>query len=72
MVILGQAGIPDGLGGLGVECAGELGIPVQHAAGIAHLCLLYTSHISFLGFVELIVEQSYLLLHQIQKFLAHF
>ena len=37
VVILRQAGIPDGLGGLGVESAGELGIPVQHAAGIAHL-----------------------------------
>ena len=37
MVVLGQAGVADGLGGLGVQRAGELCIPVQYAAGIAHL-----------------------------------
>ena len=37
VVVLGQAGVADGLGGLGVQRAGELCIPVQYAASIAHL-----------------------------------
>ena len=37
MVILGQAGVTDGLCGLGVEGTGELCVPVQHTAGVAHL-----------------------------------
>ena len=37
VVILGQAGVTDGLCGLGVEGTGELCVPVQHTAGVAHL-----------------------------------
>ena len=37
MVVLGQAGVTDGLCRLGVEGAGELCIPVEDAAGVAHL-----------------------------------
>ena len=37
MVVLGQAGVTDGLCRLGVEGAGELRIPVEDAAGVAHL-----------------------------------
>ena len=33
MVVLGQAGVADGLGGLGVQRTGKLCIPVQYAAG---------------------------------------
>ena len=39
MVVLGQAGVADGLGGLGVQRTGKLCIPVQYAAGIAHLVI---------------------------------
>ena len=37
MVVFGQAGVADGLGGLRVDGTGKLCIPVQHTAGIAHL-----------------------------------
>src|SRR5699024_1043448 len=36
VVVLGGAVGPDGLGRLGVEGAGPLGLPVQGAAGVAH------------------------------------
>ena len=34
VVVLRQAGIADGLGGLRIERTGKLGIPVQHPAGV--------------------------------------
>ena len=34
MVVFGQAGVADGLGGLRVDGTGKLCIPVQHTAGI--------------------------------------
>ena len=37
MVVFGPAGVTDGLCRLGVEGAGELCIPVEDAAGVAHL-----------------------------------